>query len=286
MAASDRVRQKAVERKPTVQATPRKLDSVRQARDLAPEGWHVPKSHPKPVNYRVDLQNSRAYSFAALTLRFGFWGRWRHPGRPSGIPTAPRRAKLLNGAASAAQPRTMALFLLSILGSWTFAERWKEGDVDQCDTMENFYTELQMNYRVSRIWLSSSQRGYFRPRDQDLNVDTTVCQVVASDLLREGELRCQACRWFNMDMEPFSEDPGHLDEGIPVKYCLGGSHMDEKDPHAWLRRDALVQRRKYAALCVPPMDATGGLANTNTAMGQMGGSSTAGAQPYPTNNLV
>lgn len=152
--------------------------------------------------------------------------------------------------------------------------------IEQCDTMENFYTTLQMKYRVSRIWVLSSQKPYFRARDQDLNVDTTVCQPVSSDVLMGGDVRCQACRWFNMHMEPFSEDPGHLDEGIPVQNCFMGSHMDEKDAHAWLRRDSLVHDEKYAALCVPPQNVMGTTALTPQSMNDMAASASGVA---PTN---
>lgn len=171
--------------------------------------------------------------------------------------------------------------------------------VEQCDTMENFYTALQMKYRVSRIWLLSSRKQYFRPRDQDLNIDTTVCQVVSPELLKSGTVTCQGCRWFNMDMEPFSEDPGHIDAKVPVYDCFAGSHMDDDDAHAWLRRDALRQQEKYAALCVPPQDVMAGAMSDKAMNGAMdntaglgGGSAAldfAGADPmqaapgFPTN---
>eukprot|EP00928_Gymnodinium_smaydae_P017332 TRINITY_DN16626_c0_g1_i1.p1 TRINITY_DN16626_c0_g1~~TRINITY_DN16626_c0_g1_i1.p1 ORF type:complete len:418 (+),score=82.00 TRINITY_DN16626_c0_g1_i1:88-1341(+) len=92
------------------------------------------------------------------------------------------------------------------------------------------------------------------------------------------EVVCLVCRWFDMDETGCHGDCGHVDADVPAAACLDGSFLAE-DAGAWIVRDRLVHRQRYAAACSPPPDfavRSGGGVNAD------GSTTAAGAAPAAT----
>jgi len=102
----------------------------------------------------------------------------------------------------------------------------------------------------------------------------------------EGDTICTHCRWFDVEqglrgggaqqelLQPSSPSTSfeashppataalagavhgavHYDCDITASECLDGSFLDSDNLQAWLHRDELVHRGRYAAVCVPALD--------------------------------
>lgn len=109
----------------------------------------------------------------------------------------------------------------------------------------------------SEIWVQRAQRSYFVGTEQEKGGSGGSTSSWSCGPIEPGPAAaavCSRCRWFDTSSPGPSADAsatGHLDLNVSPAECLLGSFADPSDAQAWLHRDLLVHRGRYAAECVP-----------------------------------
>lgn len=115
-----------------------------------------------------------------------------------------------------------------------------------------------LDVEAEEIWIQMAHEGLFA-QDGPAAWD---CSPLPQGFVASAP-GCQTCLWFDTQKWPNSTASSssgpkdaslvrfHLEEGVASQECLEGSFKLE-DVNAWLRRDELVHRQRYAAACIPP----------------------------------